>query len=92
MQPDTEKKNLSIRPTTDVHERLKEAAGWMGQTLQSFILGAAVREADDVLGNRDRIRLEPQDADLMIRLLDAGPRENAALTAAFKKRSEILGE
>jgi uncharacterized protein (DUF1778 family) len=88
----TEKKNFSIRPTTDAHERLKEAAGWLGQTLNSFVLGAALQKADDVLTNRDRIRLAPEDAELMINLMDAEPQPNEALAAAYKKRAEILGE
>ena len=87
-----EKKQFSIRPTVEVHERLAEAAAWQGQTLHSFILSAAVREADDVLTSRDRIRLTPEDAEMVLSLLEAEPEPNAALSEAFKKRAEILGE
>ena len=55
-------------------------------------LGAALKKADDVLSNRDRIRLAPEDAEMMINLMDAEPQPNEALAAAYKKRAEILGE
>lgn len=87
-----EKKQFSIRPTADIHERLNRAAAWQGQTLHAFVLGAAVREADEVLTRRDKIRLTPEDAQTVLSLLDSEPEPNPALREAFKKRAEVLGE
>ena len=92
METETEKKTFSVRPTADLHDRLKEAADWMGQSLNAFVLGAAAQQANSVLESRDRIKIEPQDAKMIIRLLDAEPKPNDALAKAYRKHAEIIGE
>jgi uncharacterized protein (DUF1778 family) len=75
-----------------VHKRITKAAAWQGQTINGFILGAAIREADEVLSSRDRIKVTPNDANVILSLLDSNSEPNPNLKAAFKKRAEVLGE
>ena len=89
---ETQKKQFSLRPTPEIHERLRQAAAWQGQPLQAFVLGAAVEAADDVLTRRDKIELQPEDASLILSLLDSDAEPNDALKEAFRKRAEVLGE
>ena len=91
METETEKKQFSIRPTGEVHERLTEAAAWQGQTLHAFVLGAAVREADGVLESRDKIRLTESDAAMVLYLLDAAPEPNEAMQEAIALHKKTFG-
>jgi uncharacterized protein (DUF1778 family) len=91
METETEKKQFSIRPTGEVHERLTEAAAWQGQTLHAFVLGAAVREADGVLESRDKIRLTEGDAAMVLELIDAAAGPNEAMQEAMRLHKETFG-
>ena len=92
METETEKKQFSIRPNADAHERLSHAATWRGQTLSAFVLGAAMREADAVLTTRDRIELTQDDASMVLDLLDNPPQPNEAMKDALKRHAETVGE
>mgnify|MGYP000851664078 CR=1 FL=1 len=87
-----EKIQFSLRSKPSVHERLTEAAAWRGQSLHAFVLGAAIREADEVLARRDRIELTPEDAEVVLRLLESEAAPNAELIRAFQKRAEVLND
>ena len=93
METEIEKKQqFSLRPPSRVHERLSEAAAWRGQTLHAFVLGAATREADDVLAARNRIRPTGEDASMILRLLDEDEAPNQAMADAIRLHNEALGE
>ena len=92
METETEKKQFSIRPSADAHERLTLAASWRGQTLSAFVLGAAMREADAVISTRDRIELTQDDAAMVLDLLDNPPVPNEAMRRALKLHAETFGE
>src|SRR5271163_3664527 len=83
--------NLTIRAPAKLHSRLAEAAASRGLSLNSFVLQAAVREADVILEKERAIRITPEDAALLLRLLDNPPAPNAALRRAFARRKELFG-
>lgn len=80
-----ERERISARVPKDVRERLEEAAGRTGATLNQFLVQAAVEKANQVL-ERERItRLSARDAEWLLNVLDRPPRPaNARLKRALK--------
>ena len=86
-----ERAQLTIRTPARLRSRLAEAAARRGLSLNSFILHAAMREADAVLEQERLLRLTEDDAKILLDLLDHPPAPNAALSRAFARREELLG-
>jgi uncharacterized protein (DUF1778 family) len=74
-----------------VRGRLEEAAGLTGTTIGQFIVGAALKKADDVLERDSVIRLSKRDAARLLELLDHPPPPNARLTRALDARRRMIG-
>ena len=91
---DPEKKQFSLRPSTDVHERLRQAAAWQGVRLRGSgtePLSQAAREK--TAGQRRFAHLCPGragggKAELRFRFLYAGCR-SAGLGASLCRASEV---
>lgn len=90
MKTEAEKKQFSIRPSAEAHERLSMAASWRGQSLSAFVLGAAIREADEVLASRQQVVLTQEDATTILDLLDNPPRPNEAMAEALRLHAQIV--
>jgi len=80
-----ERERISARVPKDVRERLEEAAGRTGATLNQFLVQAAVEKANHVLERERVTRLSARDAEWLLRVLDRPPRPpNARLKRALK--------
>ena len=56
-----------------------------GTTLSSFVVQAALKEAQRVIDREKTIYLTNNDAAMLLNLLDNPPPPNAALTRAFER-------
>ena len=80
-----ERERISARVPKDVRERLEEAAGRTGATLNQFLVQAAVEKANQVLERERVTRLSARDAEWLLNVLDRPPRPaNARLKRALK--------
>ncbi len=64
--------------------RLMRAAATQHLTLKDFMLGNALRAADAVLEQHERMTLSERDTRRVLELLDNPPKANARLVAAVK--------
>jgi len=79
---DTNRMNLRIKP--DAKARLMRAAALRHTDLTSFVTQSALREADAVILEAERIELTERDSLLVLDLLDNPPAPNDRLVAAIK--------
>lgn len=79
-----ERDRISARLPKEVRERIEEAAGRCGATLNQFLVQAAIEKADQVL-ERDKVtKLSARDAEWLLHLLDQPPQApNAKLQRAL---------
>jgi len=85
-----ERSALTIRPSSDLHSRIADAAGWLGLSLNSFILEAAAERADEIIEHRQSVKLSPDDAIMILKLLDSPGKPNEALKLAFENRKRLF--
>ena len=76
-----------FRVATNADELVRRAADVSQRTLTDFVVGAAVVEADRVLGDRTRFVLERDEWTRFVEVLDRPPRENPGLARLFSKPS-----
>jgi uncharacterized protein (DUF1778 family) len=74
------------------HQRAKieEAAAWRGVPVSSFVIDAAVREAEQVIQKERLIELTRNDAELIASLLDNPPEPNAAMRRAIRAHKRMI--
>lgn len=83
----TRSERLSMRLSPETLKTIREAASAQGQDVTSFVLGAAMERARDVLLRERVLHLTPQEVDQVEAALTAEPRvipELAALIAATR--------
>lgn len=85
-----DRSQLTLRAPTKMRSRLAEAATFRGLSLNSFVLQAAVREADEILKQERHLQITASDARKILGLLENPPKPNAALTRAFARRKKLL--
>jgi uncharacterized protein (DUF1778 family) len=83
---------VTIRPPESLHERLAEAASWLGISLNTFVLQAAAERADAVLERKKVITLSEEDARMIVDLLDNPPEPTPALKKAFESHRRLFSE
>ena len=76
-----------FRVAADADEFVRRAADVSRRTLTEFVVGAAVVEADRVLGDRTRFALEDEEWMRFVEVLDRPPQENPGLARLFSKPS-----
>ena len=76
-----------FRVPTDADELIRRAAAVSQRTLTDFVVGAAVVEADRVLGDRTRFVLEHDEWTRFVEALDRPPHENPGLARLFSRPS-----
>lgn len=64
--------------------QIERAAAVQGRTVSDFAKEALVERARIVIDEHEVVRLSNRDRDLFLRMLDADPAPNAALTAAAR--------
>ena len=84
------KSRITARIPASVQTMLEDAATFLGVTLNSFLVSAAVEKAGDVLAAERVIKLGRNDVEFMERLMDNPPEPNAALKAAAAKHKEMI--
>jgi uncharacterized protein (DUF1778 family) len=79
-----ERERISARVSKEVRERLEEAAGISGATLNQFLVQAAIEKANQVLEREKVMKVSARDAEWLLNLLDQPPRPpNARLQRAL---------
>ena len=71
---------------------LTEAAAARGLTLGSFVVAAAVKEAEEVLARQQTIRLTREDARKFFAALDRPPAPGSALRKAAAASRRLIHE
>ena len=77
----------NLRVATETDKVVRQAAAVSQHSLSDFVLQAAVVEAERVLADRTRFRLEQPDWDKFMALLDRPAQANPRLAELFKKPS-----
>jgi len=81
---------LTLRAPAELRNRLADAAALRGLSVNSFVLQAATREADEILKQQRDLHLSSADAEMILNLLEKPPEPNAALARAFARRQELF--
>lgn len=68
-----ERERITARVPRELRERLEEAAGRTGATLNQFLVQAALEKADAILEREQVTRLSARDAEWLLAMLDAPP-------------------
>ena len=83
---------LTARIPQQIKETIEQAATLSGATVNQFIVGAALREAQQVLETERLIELSQQDAEKVFSLLENPPTPNKNLKAAVAKHQKFFDE
>jgi uncharacterized protein (DUF1778 family) len=83
---------LNMRISRDALDTIREAAAAQQQDVTSFVLGAAMERARDVLMTDRVMRLSPAGMDQIEAALDEEPRVIPELAAAIRKVREQFEE
>jgi uncharacterized protein (DUF1778 family) len=75
---------LDVRLPEEQKKLIEQAAGLLGQSISSFTVSAAVREAQEVVERSVTIRLSNRDWEAFQAALDNPPEPNARLRKAFR--------
>ena len=82
----SERMNLRVKP--EVKARLVRAAALRHTDLTEFVTRTALREAEAVIEEAERIKLSERDSLLVLDLLENPPPANAKLRAAIAAMSK----
>ena len=88
MNPVLKNTRLSVRFSGAVGQKLRTAAMLSGTTLNDFIVQAAVQKARQVMDRESHFFMTPTDAVMLLDLLDAPPKPNAARKRAYGRFME----
>lgn len=83
---------LNMRIAPDALDTIREAAAAQQQDVTSFVLGAAMERARDVLMSDRVMRLTPAEMDQIEAALDEEPRVIPELAEAIRKVREQFGD
>lgn len=86
-----DKARITARVPADVQARLEEASALRGISLNSFIVQAALREANDVLAEESALNLSEMAVREIVKLLEKPPRLNAVAKRAKRLHKEFVG-
>ena len=76
---------ISARVPHEVYETLCRAAELSGDTVNQFLVQAALKEAQAVIEREEVLRLSPRDWNWLLDLMENPPKPTAKLTAAMKR-------
>lgn len=85
-----ERARLTARVSRSVHDVIEQAALWRGVSVNSFVVQAAMKAAEEVIEHERVIRLSQQAAHKLADLLDDPPEPNSALRKAAQRRRQVL--
>ena len=70
--------------------KIEEAAAWRGVPVSSFVIEAAVKEAEQAIQKERLIELTRDDAELIVSLLDNPPEPHAAMRKAIRAHKRMI--
>lgn len=79
------RERITARVSVSVAETLNEAADLAGTTLNSFVVQAALKEAQRLIDREKTIYVSRNDAAMLLNLLDDPAPPNQALTRAYER-------
>lgn len=85
MSGTAERQQITVRVSSTIVETLSMAAGLMGTTLNSFVVQAALEKAQKIVDRENLHQASQIDAAMLLDLLDAPPKPNAARTRAYRR-------
>lgn len=80
---------IALRATVREREMLYQASRVRDSTLSEFVLGAATAEAQQVLADRTRFELAPEEWDRFVELLDRPPVDKPRLRRLLTEPSVL---
>lgn len=86
----TAEERIPARMPTAVYDRVVEAAQAVGATLNQFLVQSALEKANEIIERERSIKLSTASAKLVFDLVENPPAPNDHLTAAMKRRQDVL--
>lgn len=83
--PTEERGRITARVSSQVAEKLQEAADLTGATMNQFLVQAALKEAERIIDRERTIQLSYEDAAMLINLLDNPRPPNAVMTRYYER-------
>lgn len=83
---------VAARMPEEILDRINEAAGLLGSTLNQFLVSAALDKANAVLERERIINLNFASAKIVLDSLANPPEPNQALKQAMQRRRTLLGD
>ena len=80
---------LNMRLTPKAHEQLRQAAELTHQDVTSFVLGAALQSAREVIFEQKLLELSPRDFRQFEKAIDAPADSSAALLRLFARKLDV---
>jgi uncharacterized protein (DUF1778 family) len=80
----TQTARLEIRLDSKRKRLIEQAADLLGQSVSTFTISSAVRQASEVVERFGTLTLSDRDQDAFLKALDNPPRPRARLAKAFK--------
>jgi uncharacterized protein (DUF1778 family) len=80
---------LNMRLSPKAHEQLRQAAELTNQDVTSFVLGAALQSAREVMFEQKLIELSPQDFRQLEKAIEAPAESSAALLKLFARKLDV---
>ena len=77
------------RMTKEVYERIVEAAGTVGATLNQFIVQSALEKADNIIERERIIRLSASGAKVLFALIENPPKPSPSLKKTMRLRGKL---
>jgi uncharacterized protein (DUF1778 family) len=91
MPPTTRSRRIDVRVTDEQDAIIREAAALAGQTVTSFLLGAAQERAREVLDERRHLVMSDRTFERFAAALDAPPESSPEMTELLRL-PRIAGE
>lgn len=77
---------LSIRANSSQKSMLARAAAARHMNVSQFVLGASLREAEQVIHDDTRIVLSPEEYDWLVKFMDAPPTPKPRLRELLRQK------
>ena len=80
---------LNMRLSPKAHEQIKQAAELTQQDVTSFVLGAALQSAREVIFEQKLIELSPRDIRQLEKAIEAPAESSVALLRLFARKLDV---
>jgi len=80
----TQTARLDIRLDSKRKRLIEQAADLLGESVSTFTVSSAVRQASEVVERFGTLTLSDRDQNVFLKALDNPPKPNARLAKAFK--------